>query len=101
MSQERVKQSLEEEKRLHDYLRKLDEERGLDRRLQLELAFKEQEAKERSAFQKVLHETEEQVLTEERRRYSELRGELDRRTASDEAVLIKRFVVLLLLFVLI
>lgn len=41
---------------------RLEEEKGKDRQLELEMQFKEQELKEKSAFQRVLTEAEERAI---------------------------------------
>mmetsp|Transcript_7554 Transcript_7554/g.14056 ORF Transcript_7554/g.14056 Transcript_7554/m.14056 type:complete len:1248 (+) Transcript_7554:1420-5163(+) len=57
---------VEEEKVFEQEVLKLEEERQRRRQMQLELAFKETELKEKTAFQHVLKETEESVMRDQR-----------------------------------
>ena len=63
----------EEEKKLQDILKNIDNERIEDRKAELELLFKEQELREKAAFNKVLRETDDRILMEERERFDRLR----------------------------
>ena len=63
----------EEEKKLQDILKKIDDQRVKDRKSELELLFKEQELREKAAFNKVLRETDARILQEERERFDRLR----------------------------
>jgi hypothetical protein len=64
----------EEEKRLQEILSNIEKERATDRKEELDLLFKEQELREKSAFNKILRETDEKIVAEERERFERIRA---------------------------
>ena len=75
----------DEEAQMQGVLLGIEEQRRKDRQMELELLFREQELRERTAFQRAARKAEERVVNEERSRFNELRGELRRRQGEAEA----------------
>ena len=75
---------------MQEILLRIEEERRLQRQMQQDLKFKEEELNEKTAFQRVLREAEDQVINDERQKFesfrSALRGEINNiETAKQEA----------------
>jgi len=82
LRQEQEIKSLDEERKLQEMLYKIEEERKVQQEMQKELEFKENELKEKAAFQRVLRETEEQIIKEEREKFENFRYELRQQMVS-------------------
>jgi hypothetical protein len=78
----------EEEAEVHRVLVKMQEQSHEQRRLELDLGFKEQKLQEKAAFQRALREMELKVVEEERHRYESIRENLGHRMTAEEKALI-------------
>lgn len=79
---------LEEEAEVNRVLLRLEEEKALERRHELQLLFKQQELKDKMAFQRVLVRAEDQVVSAARDRYARMRAEMGEKMSREEAALI-------------
>merc|ERR1711871_209531 len=80
-----VAKTKEEEAEMQKVLMTMEEQRSKDRAMELELLFKEQEVKERTAFQRALRAAETRVIEEERNKFNAMRDDLLKTTVETEA----------------
>lgn len=73
-----------EERELQNALLAIEEERRRDRELELRLLMKEQEVREKSAFQRAVRESDAAVVDRERRRFETVRQDLRSEAQSSE-----------------
>ncbi|GMH46755.1 hypothetical protein TrVE_jg6589 [Triparma verrucosa] len=82
--QEEIAKTLEEEKTMQQALLTMEQDRVRDRLHELRISLQEEERKERSSFQQTLQSAEERIVSEERRRFIQIREELRGRAAEQE-----------------
>ena len=85
---ERVK-TLEEEKSMQKILLSLDDQRRSDRKMEMELLFREQELKERAAYVRSLREAEEKAIADEREKFNTIRADIRSQQELQESDLVR------------
>ena len=82
--QDDIAKTLEEEKAMQQALLTMEQDRVRDRLAELRLALQEDERTDRAKFQQALQSAEERIVSEERRRFIQIREELRSKSSEQE-----------------